>query len=107
MGINKIFSIDAKWPAFYNNLFVCLADKAFMAAYMKGGDNAYTECQSNFDQERTIKFEEYKATQDMSLKACCDTEQGCTYDTGNKVEKTDFRQWYQGSIKCPAGTKKV
>jgi hypothetical protein len=82
-------------------------DKAFMAAYMKGGDSAYTECQSNFDQERTIKFEEYKATQDMSLKACCDTEQGCTYDTGNKVEKTDFRQWYQGSIKCPAGTKKV
>jgi len=82
-------------------------DKAYMAAYMKGGDNAYTECSSNFDQERTLKFQEYKATQDMSLKACCDTDQGCTYDTGKKVEKSDFRQWYQGSIKCPAGTKKV
>jgi len=82
-------------------------DKAFFAAYMKPKESAYMESAAAMPDKTVIKFQEYKATQDVSLKACCDTEQGCTYDTGGKVEKTDFRQWYQGSIECPAGSKKV
>lgn len=84
-----------------------LADKFFYAAYLKPKESAYSECQADLDQETTIKFSEYKVTQDLTLKACCDVDQDCTYATGGKVEKGDFRQWYSAAIKCPAGTKKV
>jgi len=82
-------------------------DKSFFAAYMKPKESAYMESSAAMPDKTVIKFQEYKATQDVDLKACCDTEQGCTYDTGGKVEKSDFRQWYQGSIECPGGAKKV
>lgn len=60
-----------------------------------------------FSEDRLIKFQEYKATEGISLKACCDTVDGCSYETGKKVEKSDFRQWYQGSVTCKKGTQKV
>lgn len=78
-----------------------------MASYMMSQESSYMESASDMQRKLTIKFQEYKATKDVNLKACCDTEQGCSYDTGNGVEKGDFRQWFQGSIDCPAGTKKV
>lgn len=74
---------------------------------MKGGEACYTECDADINQEILIKCQEYKATQDVSLKICCDSEDQCTYETGKKTEKGDFRQWYQAAVKCPAGTKKV
>lgn len=65
------------------------------------------EVLSNFDSDRVIKFQEYKATQDMSLRACCDKTDGCAYDTGGGVKTTDYHQWFRGAIVCPKGTQKV
>lgn len=52
-------------------------------------------------------FQVYRATEDVGLRACCDTLQMCPYDTGDKVTKEDFRQWFQVVIRCPAGSRKV
>lgn len=81
----------------------------YSAAYMKPGENAYMESASNIfaDSDKTVRFQEYKATEGISFKACCDQVDGCNYDTGKKVEKGDFRQWYQGSVTCKQGTKKL
>lgn len=80
----------------------------YAAAYLKPGESAYMESEGNtFDTDKQIKFQEYKATEGISLKACCDTMQGCSYDSGKKVEKGDFRQWYQGGVTCKQGTQKV
>lgn len=78
-----------------------------MAAYHKPKECSYMETPCSLSQDTTIRFEEYKATQDITLKVCCQTEAGCSYDTGGKTEKGDFRQWFSGSVKCPAGTTKV
>lgn len=79
----------------------------YAAAYVLPKENAYMECPSNFDQERTIKFQEYKATEGLAFKCCCDSLSDCPYDSGKSVEKTDFRQWYQGRCTCKQGTQKV
>jgi hypothetical protein len=81
----------------------------YAATYLKPNENAYMETPSGFfaDGDKTIKFQEYKATEGIVSKGCCDTPQNCPYDTGKKVEKTDFRQWYQGSFTCKQGTQKV
>lgn len=84
-----------------------LEDKAFVASFLKAGENCYMESEVNMPAKRTIKFQEYKAAPEIKTKVCCDTEVNCPYKTKKETSKTDYRQWYQGTVECPAGTKKV
>lgn len=80
----------------------------YAATYLKTSEKSQMESSANiFQEDRVIKFQEYKATEGMALRACCDTTEGCAYETGKKVDKGDFRQWYQGSVTCKKGTQKV
>uniref|UniRef100_A0A915JWK4 Uncharacterized protein n=1 Tax=Romanomermis culicivorax TaxID=13658 RepID=A0A915JWK4_ROMCU len=81
----------------------------YAAAYLKPGDKACMQSPSGLFQNNDyqVKFQEYKATEGISMRACCDTIEGCPYETGSKVEKGDFRQWYQGAVTCKKGTSKI
>uniref|UniRef100_A0A915JVX2 Uncharacterized protein n=1 Tax=Romanomermis culicivorax TaxID=13658 RepID=A0A915JVX2_ROMCU len=81
----------------------------YVAAYLKPGQKATMESTAEnlfADSDKQIKFQEYKVTQGIVSRVCCDSIGTCPYATGAKVEKIDFRQWYQGSITCKRGTKK-
>ena len=39
------------------------------------------------------------------LQGCCDD--ACTFASQESDQKNDSLQWKQGSLTCPAGTKKI
>lgn len=58
-------------------------------------------------EDRIIKFDYYKATQDVTFDACCDSIESCVYKAGHNVKKSDYKVWHNGIIRCPKGTQKV
>uniref|UniRef100_A0A915JVX7 Uncharacterized protein n=1 Tax=Romanomermis culicivorax TaxID=13658 RepID=A0A915JVX7_ROMCU len=70
----------------------------FAASYLKPGEKSSMEVSSDLfaDSDKQVKFQEYKATEGITTKACCDSIDNCPYETGSLVRKEDFRQWYQG-----------
>lgn len=62
---------------------------------------------ANFDKDYVVRFNYYKATEGVNLKACCDDESNCPYGATPSVQTSDYRSWKTASIMCKAGTKKV
>uniref|UniRef100_A0A915KPX6 MAM domain-containing protein n=1 Tax=Romanomermis culicivorax TaxID=13658 RepID=A0A915KPX6_ROMCU len=79
----------------------------YAAVYLNQHDRGYLEVEAKFDKERTVAFQEYKATVGIQLQVCCDSLSTCNYTSGASVNIVDFRQWYKGVATCPAGTKKL
>lgn len=80
----------------------------FAATYLKkAGEKSTLQTNANFDQDYVVRFNYYKATEGVNLKACCDDESNCPYGATPSVQTSDYRSWKTASIMCKAGTKKV
>uniref|UniRef100_A0A915JWR2 Uncharacterized protein n=1 Tax=Romanomermis culicivorax TaxID=13658 RepID=A0A915JWR2_ROMCU len=81
----------------------------FAGCYLKPGGKCSLEKTTSLfaGGPKTVRWQEYKATEGINFKACCDKIEGCNYESGTKVVKQDFGQWYQGGISCPQGTQKI
>lgn len=79
----------------------------YAASYLKPKDTTVLETKTNFAEDRIIQFDFYKATQDVTLDACCDTVETCIYKADHKATVNDYRIWHTGTIQCPRNTQKV
>jgi hypothetical protein len=80
----------------------------FAACYLKkAGEKSTLQTNANFDKDYVVRFNYYKATEGVNLKACCDDESNCPYGATPDVQTSDYRSWKTASITCKAGTKKV
>jgi len=77
------------------------------AVYLNPGDSAAMSTSVNFPAGYIVQFQGYRATEGVDLLACCDSASNCPYSTTNKVQVSDYRQWKQATVTCPAGTQQV
>jgi hypothetical protein len=80
----------------------------FAASYLKKqGEKSTLQTNANFDQDYVVRFNYYKATEGVNLKACCNDESNCPYGATPSVQTSDYRSWKTASIVCKSGTNKV
>jgi len=80
----------------------------FAACYLKRKkEKSSLQTNAAFDKDYVVRFNYYKATEGVNLKACCDDESNCPYGATPAVQTSDYRQWKTASMTCKGGTKKV
>jgi len=80
----------------------------FGAAYTKkAGEKTTLSVDDNFDKEYVVRYRNYKATEGVTVKGCCDDESKCPHQVDEHTQVADYRNWRTSSFVCPAGTKKV
>uniref|UniRef100_A0A914E2P4 Uncharacterized protein n=1 Tax=Acrobeloides nanus TaxID=290746 RepID=A0A914E2P4_9BILA len=69
------------------------------------GQKASLSTNANFDKDYVVRYQYYKATEEIAFKACCDDESNC--NIGANIQTANYKAWQTATVQCNTGTKKL